>query len=125
MGIQYLSYHQIDKHKWDACIDSAENGLVYGYSIYLDTMANYWDALVLNDYETVMPLTWNRKYGIYYLYQPPFTACLGIFGNDLSTAIVKDFLLAIPAKFRYWDIALNEGNFFELEGIDLRQPESK
>ena len=68
--IRYLTNEQIDKIKWDACIDTASNGLVYAYSFYLDSMAKNWDALVLGDYEAVMPLTWNKKYGFYYLYQP-------------------------------------------------------
>lgn len=82
-------------------------------------MAKNWDALVLNDYEAVMPLTWNKKYGIHYLYQPPFTACLGVFGNQLSAETVNDFFNFIPAKFSYWDIYLNHGNFFKLAGFNL------
>ena len=101
MAINYLTYQQIDKVKWDACIKEASNGLIYGYSFYLDTMSKNWDALVLNDYEAVMPLTWNKKYGICYLYQPPFTASLGIFGQSLSAALVNRFLAAIPKKFAY------------------------
>jgi hypothetical protein len=119
VGLQYLSYHQIDKLKWDLCIDRAGNGLVYGYSIYLDTMANYWDALILNDYEVVMPLTWNKKYGIYYLYQPFFTACLGLFGNNITAGMVSDFLQAIPHKFKYWDICLNHANRYHLKYFEL------
>ncbi|MEP7108722.1 MAG: hypothetical protein ABI760_12085 [Ferruginibacter sp.] len=119
MGIQYLSYHQIDKLKWDACLDRAGNGLIYGYSAYLDAMANYWDALVLNDYEVVMPLTWKKKFGIYYLYQPFFTACLGLFGNNITAGLVNDFLLAIPHKYKYWDICLNYANRFHLEHFEL------
>ncbi|MBL0181927.1 MAG: GNAT family N-acetyltransferase [Chitinophagaceae bacterium] len=118
-AIKYLTYGQIDKTKWDACINNATNGLVYGYSIYLDSMAKNWDALVLNDYEAVMPLTWNKKYSIRYLYQPPFTACLGIFGNMLTAEMINDFLKAIPPKFKYWDIYLNPGNFFSLADFTL------
>lgn len=117
--IQYLSYRQIDKTKWDACISRAVNGLIYGYSFYLDAMVKHWDALVLGDYDTVMPLTWNKKYGIYYLYQPPFTASLGVFGNNISPALLNNFLQTIPKKFRYWDISLNHGNFFQLPGFNL------
>lgn len=118
-AIKYLTYGQIDKTKWDACVDNASNGLVYAYSFYLDSMAQHWDALVLNDYEAVMPLTWNKKYGIHYLYQPPFTACLGVFGGQLSAGTVNDFLEAIPPKFKYWDIYLNPGNFFSLADFTL------
>lgn len=118
-AIKYLTNGQVDKQKWDACIDQASNGLIYAYSAYLDSMAKNWDALVLGDYEAVMPLTWNKKYGIHYLYQPPFTACLGIFGQQLHAAVVNDFLQAIPVKFKYWDIYLNHGNFFKLAGFAL------
>ncbi len=77
--IRYLKRQEIDPAKWDACIDKAPNGLVYAYSFYLDNMARQWDALVWNDYEAVMPLTWNKNWGIKYLYQPPLTQQLGIF----------------------------------------------
>ena len=119
MGIQYLTYQQINRQKWDECISNAGNGLIYGYSVYLDTMTESWDALVLNDYDAVMPLTWRKKYGIRYLYQPFFTASLGVFGNNLSATLLNDFLLAIPAKFKYWDIYLNAGNYFELPAFKL------
>lgn len=118
-NIQYLPHHAIDKQKWDACISHAANGLVYGYSIYLDTMAKHWDALILGDYEVVMPLTWNKKYGISYLYQPFLTAQLGMFGNTITGELVESFLKAIPRHFRYWDIYLNHQNVFPLETFRL------
>lgn len=116
---RYLQYDQIDKLKWDACMDAADNGLIYGYSSYLDAMATQWDGMVLNDYEAVMPLTWNRKYGFHYLFQPPFTACLGVFGKNVNAVILQQFLDHIPDKFKYWDISLNHGNLFTIPGYDL------
>ena len=98
MKISYLTQANIDKSKWDRCIDTAENGLIYAYSFYLDAMSENWDALIVNDYEMVMPLTWKKKYTIYYLYQPVFTASLGIFGNNISAEMVKSFLEKIPVK---------------------------
>src|SRR5258705_11018399 len=99
IAIQYLAHKDIDKNKWDRCIDSAGNGLIYAYSFYLDCMAMNWDALVLNDYEAVMPLTWKKKYGIHYLYQPFLTAQLGLFGNQINPNLFEIFLNAIPDKF--------------------------
>jgi hypothetical protein len=119
MPIQYIKYDSIDKAKWDNCITKSSNGLIYAYSLYLDSMAANWDTLVLNDYEIVMPLTWKKKYGIHYLYQPFFTACLGVFGNNISATLVNDFLKAIPAKFKYWDIYLNHGNYYSLPDFKL------
>lgn len=110
LHIQYLTQRQIDKQKWDACIDKADNGLIYAYSFYLDFMATQWDGLVLNDYEAVMPLTWNRKYGINYLYQPFLTAQLGVFGSKITEEKVGNFIQSIPFSFRYIDISLNSEN---------------
>ncbi len=106
-SIIYLQNKNIDRTKWDRCIDNATNGLIYGYSFYLDTMAKHWDALVMNDYEAVMPITWNKKYGIYYLYQPFICAALGVFGRNVSAEIFSIFLDNIPRQFKYWDIYLN------------------
>lgn len=117
MNIQYLTNSQIDKAKWNACIDTSTNGLIYAYSFYLDHMSKHWDALVMtkghhseDDYEVVMPLTWNKKYGISYLYQPFITAQLGVFGKKITEEQVRHFIKSIPASFRYIDISLNNKN---------------
>jgi lipid II:glycine glycyltransferase (peptidoglycan interpeptide bridge formation enzyme) len=107
INIKYFTNDKIDKIKWDSCISQADNGLIYAYSFYLDTMSENWDALVLNDYEAVMPLTWKKKYGIYYMYQPFLTAQLGVFGKNITERMCNDFIQSIPPKFRYIDISLN------------------
>lgn len=101
---------ELDVQKWDHCIDRSDNGLIYAYSDYLDYMSKNWEALVLGDYAVVMPLTWNKKWGLHYLYQPPFTASLGIFGNDLDANTITAFLKAIPEKYKLIEIDLNYGN---------------
>ncbi len=111
--VNYIPYSKIDKQKWDTCITNAPNGNIYAYSFYLDTMAANWDALILDDYKTVMPVTWKKKWGISYLYQPFFCASLGIFGENINSTTIALFLNAIPSRFRYWDIYLNAGNFFK------------
>jgi hypothetical protein len=105
--IIYLKHHQIDKSKWDDCIHNAENGLIYAYSFYLDTMSPGWDALVLNDYETVMPLTWKKKWGIHYLYQPFLTAQLGVFGKISTPDLVAAFICLIPRHFKLVEISIH------------------
>lgn len=120
--VTYIPQSAIDKAKWDSCIDDAVNGLIYSYSWYLDAMADKWDALVLNDYEAVMPLTWNKKYGIYYLFQPFFCASLGVFSKkEITKETVEAFLKAVPAKFRYFDIYLNRQNLFPIAGYPLTE----
>lgn len=119
MKISYLPHEKINKAKWDRCIDTSSNGLIYAYSFYLDAMSKNWDALIFDDYSVVMPLTWNKKFGIYYLYQPFFAASLGVFGNNISAETVKAFLDNIPAKFKYWDFYLNRNNVFSIRDYEL------
>lgn len=118
-NIQYLKRPAVDSNKWNACIAVASNGLVYAYTHYLDSMADDWDALVLNDYEAVMPVPWRRKWSIYYLYQPFLTAQLGVFGNDLNQETFAGFLNAVPKKFRLWEFSLNHKNLFAVPGFNL------
>ncbi len=120
-GIQYLRNQQIDRQKWDHCIEKAGNGLIYSYSFYLDRMSRNWDALLLNDYEAVFPLTWNKKYGIHYLYQPFLTAQLGLTGDHIDAGLLSSFLNGVPAKFKYWDIYLNHQNVYPLKEFELYQ----
>lgn len=120
-NIRHLTNREIDKVKWDYRISNSGNGLIYAYSYYLDTMSKNWDALVLNEYEVIMPLTWNKKYSIEYLYQPFLTAQLGVFGNNLTSGIIEAFIKAIPSHFRYWDFYLNHQNVFPLSNFPVYQ----
>ena len=120
-SIQYLSNDKIDKAKWDHCIETAANGLIYAYSWYLDKMADHWDGIVMGDYEMVMPLPWRRKMGIFYLYQPAFVAQLGLFGNGVSKDALVQFFAAIPGKFKYWDMPLNMDNKYDINEFHLNE----
>lgn len=117
--LQYKRRHEIDNDKWNLCIETAPNGLIYAYSFYLDGAADNWDALILNDYEAVMPLPWRKKFGFYYLYQPFFSAQLGVFGKNINANLVENFLKAIPSKFKLWEFSLNHQNIFQLESFRL------
>lgn len=110
--IGYLRREEIDIARWDHCVAHASNSLIYGFHYYLDYMAaGQWDALVLGDYEAVMPLTWRSKYGLRYLYQPPFTQQTGIFSRlPVSPDLVGVFLKTASRHFRFAEIFLNYGN---------------
>lgn len=109
----------VNDEKWNACVASAGNGLIYGYTFYLDAMTDNWDALVMDDYAAVMPLPRRRKWFIHYLYHPFLTAQLGVFGNGLTKEFFEAFLSAIPKKFRRWDFSLNHTNLFTVQGYRL------
>ncbi|UCH15231.1 MAG: hypothetical protein JSV22_04490 [Bacteroidales bacterium] len=109
--VQYLKHSEIDKVKWDNCISGSVNEFIYSRSWYLDIVSPGWDALVKGDYESVMPLTWSRKFGIYYLYPPFFAQQLGVFSTrQIKEETVREFLMGIPGKFRLIQINLNESN---------------
>jgi Acetyltransferase (GNAT) domain len=112
MEIKYIPYNKIDKTKWDNCIINAANALIYAHSFYLDNCtANKWDALVLNDYEAVMPITHKKKYGIIYLYQPYFLQQGGIFSTKKITEnLVNLFLVEIENRFKFAEINFNYAN---------------
>jgi hypothetical protein len=119
-NIQYLLHHQIDKKKWDECINQSLNRLIYAKSFYLDAMAANWDALVFNDYEAVMPLTWKKKWGITYLYQPSFIQQGGIFfTQQLSASLIKTFIVKAFSKFKFAEITFNYLN--DLNGLKALQ----
>lgn len=116
--IRYLNHHEIDFDKWDACVSNSETHSPYGISDYLNITCPKFEALVLNDYEVVMPLTCSTKLGIHYLYQPYFTQQLGLFGNHISDKLVSDFLIDVPKKFKLIDIQIRNSITSSL--IDLK-----
>lgn len=107
--INYLKNKDINKKKWDNCIKGAINSIPYAYSWYLDIVCNNWDALILNDYEAVMPLPWKKKFGLKYITHPYYCQQLGLFYTSPKIS-VDDFLNAIPRKFLYVSINLNISN---------------
>ena len=120
--INYLEHDAIDKAKWDVLI--AECGNIYAYSWYLDIVHPGWEALVEDDYQSVMPLTGGKKFGVNYLFQPYFVQQLGVFSKaPMTTETTEAFLKAIPSKYRFAEIRLNEGNAFAggIQGVEYHR----
>jgi hypothetical protein len=75
MPIKYLSREELDDVKYNNCIAESTQSNVYAFSWYLDIVSDQWSALILNDYEAVMPLTWNSKFKfLNYAIQPFFAS---------------------------------------------------
>jgi hypothetical protein len=110
-SIQFLDRSRIDTVRWDQCVQKAKNSLIYGYSFYLDHMSPGWKGLVLGNYDYVMPLTWRKKWGIVYLYQPPFLQQGGVFsGQPITDELLSRLLAEIKIRFRFAEIFLNYNN---------------
>lgn len=95
--IKFLKNKEIDKQKWDSCLERSEHAKIYGYSWYLDVVSPDWSALIQGDYKSVFPLPIKKRLGIVYISQPLFTQQLGLFSSDTSTSF-EDFLSQIPKK---------------------------
>jgi len=106
--IEHLRHGEIDKAWWDRQLLQCANRMWYAQSWVLDLTAPGWDALVDRSSGAIMPLTHRRKFFLKYLFQPYGTQQLGVFAPRYSKALGEAFIEAIPAIFKYCDIALNE-----------------
>ncbi|MBN1597685.1 MAG: hypothetical protein JW894_05285 [Bacteroidales bacterium] len=117
--IKYVKHYHIKKDLWDRCIGASDNPLIYALSWYLDIVSPNWDALIMDNYTAVMPLTWKKKFGIKYLIQPYFSQQLGVFGEKQILAEVDEFLKKIPSKFILIRINLNRLNSFNRSDFNV------
>lgn len=106
-AIQFLKNKEIDKVRWDECVKGAANGLIYARTFYLDNIAAEWSALAGENYEWVLPLTNKKKYGISYLYQPPFTQQLGFFSKPGITVPYKEIINYLQKHYGFCEINWN------------------
>ncbi len=106
--IHYYHHNEIDKFAWDNCIENSPDGLIYACSWYLDIVNPGWEALIDDDYSTVMPLPVKKKLGVDYLIRPYFVQQLGIFSrHTLNETMVINFINSIPNHFKYCNFHLN------------------
>lgn len=107
MQVTLLPSKKIDKQKWDDCIKSSSNNLIYATSVYLDCMADNWDGFIADDYNIVMPVPWRKKYGIKYCYNVAFVQQLGVFGKNLEQKDIDVFIEHFQKNYKYGDYAFN------------------
>ncbi len=123
MEVRRIKREDIDKLKWDSCVHYATNGNVYGYTWYLDNVAENWEGLVEGDYESVFPLIWNDKLlGYQQIYQPFLAQQSGLYSvHLLSPRRIQAFIEAIPKEYKKVTMHLNERNKLEeMDGYQVR-----
>jgi len=117
--IVYSTDNQIERERWDQCIETAVNGNIYCYSWFLDILTPGWGGLIKGDYDYVMPVPVARRFGINYLLQPRFIQQCGVFGmTSPDTATVCAFLKALPNDIVVIDYHFNEHNSLP-SGLDV------
>ena len=119
-NIRFIQRKEIDLHKWDEAINNSFNSLPYALSWYLDAVAENWGALVLNNFEAVMPLVWLRKVGIKCLYQPYYCQQLGVFSiKPLNAELHSKFMKAASGQSPYIHINLNPSSAIVADEFSL------
>ncbi len=117
MVLRYLRNTEIDRAAWNRLMAESPNAVLYAQAWYLDAVADQWDALVQGNYEAVMPLVWNRKWGLKSIYPPLLSQQLGVFSRKtIDKAQFESFIGQIP--WYYWKVRLrlNKANDFKPSG---------
>jgi hypothetical protein len=125
LNIKILSQEEIDCKTWDQCIDSSLNGTVFGHSWYLNLVCENWGALVLDNYETVMPLPLGSMLNNPAVISPCLAPQLGVFSPRLpAPEIIDAFLSLLRSRFRYIRIGLNKYNLISDEEFKIKTARS-
>jgi len=113
MSITYLKRAEIDILKWDKCINSHFNATVFAQHWFLDKHCKRWDAIVVGDYQAVLPLPIRRKWGIDYVYPPFFAFRLGFFGEELTQKEIDAALDLVAKKFKWVDLVFHSAIYYK------------
>ncbi|NOZ34864.1 MAG: hypothetical protein GXO80_06160 [Chlorobi bacterium] len=91
--IRIIKNKDIDTILWDRCISRSENGDIFGYSWFLDTVSNDWFGIVKGNYQIVMPLPVNRYFGFISVKNYKFQSKTDIYSpKEISNKIIQEFL---------------------------------
>lgn len=108
LKLHHVKHRDIDKKRWDISLKDCSNKLLYAEADFLDAVSPKWDAIVSEDYEYIMPLTWRRKWGIRYLVQPAFSQQGGIFSKHvIHSSTVDAFISLAKSEFSFAEFTFN------------------
>ncbi len=110
--IKWINNSSIDRTKWDACIDQCAWGNIYALSWYLDIITdNSWEAMVIGDYEYIMPVPFRKKFGIKYTYRPNFCQQLGVFSKtEIPQTTLSNFINELLIHYHQIHYPFNYAN---------------
>jgi uncharacterized protein Usg len=91
--IKFLEHKEIDFDKWDACVGSNTFPKPYGFSWYLNWLTDQWQGVVYGDYEAVLPVFVQSKYGIRFSTRPYGTQSVGPYAKiPLTAELINDLV---------------------------------
>ena len=121
MKPRFVSHREIDRLKWDACLDADANSLVFQRSWYLDAVCDVWHALVVGDYEIIMPLPTGRRLSIQYLFQPIFSRQLQVSGASVTETVEAEFLQSLHHHHRFLAFGFHKSEVSLPEGVTAEE----
>lgn len=113
--IRFLKRKEIDDDLYNACVLSSVQNRAYAMSWFLDTVADDWGILVLNNYEAVMPIPYMRALKHLKrkkIVQPFLCQQLGVFSSQISEKTELDFYTEF-LKLKPKNYSFNSLNFFD------------
>lgn len=109
--IQFVTSDHIDPKRWDDAIYSSQFPSIFATYQFLSLSCKTWGALIDETYQTLIPLPYNVKFGVHYIYTPPFISRLGIFSSkSIDQQDILGMLSQIPSKFVLKELILNQCN---------------
>ncbi len=106
MEIKYLHHSEIDYDKWERCVSNSLNVSIYCHTWFLDCISNNWAAIILDDYQAVMPVFVNSR-GKMIL--PKYMVWTGVYCNDIpDKEFYEKILEFITQRFSDVDIAFDK-----------------
>ncbi len=110
--ISFIKRSALNIEKYNHCITNAMQSNIFGYSWYLDIVTDQWEALVLNDYEAVMPIPYRKKLFIPYVHPPLWLIRLGIYSEVIEDE--NEFLIELFGTYNFIELRLNSYNSFSM-----------
>lgn len=109
--LQKIKRKNLDVKKYSKAINEALNYRIYAEYWYLDVLTKErWECWVYGDYDIVMPIPLQYKFGIKFVLQPIFCQQLGVFyKEEIPGELFKAFEKKLH-KYRVRAYSFNEEN---------------
>ena len=99
----------IDTVLWDRCVSRSQNGDVFGYSWFLDSVYEKWQGVVKGNYQAVMPLPVNAFLGLKFVKNYKFLNKIDIYSHKEISENDKRIFLETAKSFSKF-ITINSEN---------------
>lgn len=109
--LQKIKRKNLDVEKYSNALNNSLNYRIYAEHWYLDILTNkQWECWIYGDYEVIMPVPLQYKFGIKFVIQPTYCQQLGVFYKEkISEGLFREFENKLH-KYRVRSYSFNEEN---------------